>query len=144
MLKLNLPQYNFKIIESKIYDSIRKKYIALTPEEWVRQNFIQYLINEKNYIASLLSIESEIKLGNIKKRCDIIVYKNTIPTVIVECKAPHIEINQTTFDQITRYNFALNVKYLMVTNGILHYFCKIDYENKSYSFLTDIPDFKEL
>jgi hypothetical protein len=111
-----------------------------TPEEWVRQNFIQYLIQEKGYPASLMAVEMGIDVLNTKKRCDIVLY-NALgkPTIIVECKAPSIKIGQDTFDQIARYNLTLNTNYLIVTNGLQHYVCIMDHENKCYHFLEEIP-----
>ncbi len=147
MYKLNLPTYKFKIIKKDakhyIFDAIRKKNIFLTPEEWVRQHFVQYLITEKKYPKSLIALEKEIKVNGLKKRFDILVFNNKGEhEIIVECKAPTIKINQTTFDQIARYNLQLKAKYLIVTNGLKHYYCKIDFENKKYLFLEDVPCYK--
>jgi len=146
MIKLNLPEYSFNIrnLETtpEIFDSIRKKYVALSPEEWVRQNFVKYLIKEKNYPKSLLAIEKEITVNRLKKRCDVVIYNRDLkPIVIVECKSPSIKINQASFDQAARYNLSLNVKYIIITNGINHYCCAIDEENKSYSFVEGIPNY---
>lgn len=144
MIKLNLPDYSFKFKnkENKLYifDIIRKKYVMLTPEEWVRQNFIFYLSEEKNYPKSLISIEKEFKINNLIKRSDILIFdKMGLPNIIVECKAPKIKITQDTFDQIARYNLKIQAKYLIVTNGLEHFFCKLDHENMKYDFLTEIP-----
>jgi hypothetical protein len=149
MEMLNLPTYSFKIksINNKehIFDEIRKKYVALTPEEWVRQNFIRYMIETLAIPASLIAVEMSIKLNKLSKRCDIVVYdKNGNAILIVECKAPSIKINQKTFDQITRYNINFKVPYLIVTNGINHYCCKIDYEKSSFTFLEEIPTYLEM
>jgi hypothetical protein len=149
MEKLNLPQYPIKIKEEGgkqfIFDSIRKKYLLLTPEEWVRQNFIQYLIQEKDFKASLIAIEIGLKLNELKKRADIVIYdENAHPTVLIECKAPKVKIKQETFEQISRYNMVFKVPYLVVTNGLNHYCAKINYKENSYEFLTGIPRFKEL
>jgi hypothetical protein len=146
---LNLPVYLFKTKSdgqiTKIFDSIRRKYVTLTPEEWVRQNFIQYLIAEKKYPASLLAIEMPIKFNSLKKRGDIVVFHNSgSQLLMVECKAPEVKINQQVFDQIARYNLSLKVKYLVVTNGLEHYCCLMDHANKSYLFLEQIPDYSEL
>jgi hypothetical protein len=144
MQALNLPKYSLKLksegLKTFIFDCIRKKYLVNTPEEWVRQNFIQYLIQEKGYPASLMAVEMGIDVLNTKKRCDIVLY-NALgkPTIIVECKAPSIKIGQDTFDQIARYNLTLNTNYLIVTNGLQHYVCIMDHENKCYHFLEEIP-----
>ena len=149
MTKLNLPEYQFKIqtVEnrSQIFDAIRKKYVALTPEEWVRQNFVQYLIHEKQFPKSLIAIEMEIKYNQMKKRGDVVVYdKSGSPIVMIECKAPAVKITQDTFDQIARYNLVLNVKYLIVTNGLDHYCCQMDHQKQSYNFLEEIPKYQQM
>ncbi len=149
MEKLNLPEYEFRIRKREgrpeIFDTFRKKFVALTPEEWVRQNFLMYLVNEKEYPGSLIAVEAGLKLYNRIKRTDIVVYSNLgKPVLIVECKAPEVTINQKAFDQIARYNMALRVKYLIVTNGINHYCCLLDYANNSIKYLKDIPDYKNL
>jgi hypothetical protein len=148
MFQLNLPFYNISLKEENgnhfIFDDIRKKYLRLTPEEWVRQNFVKYLIDEKKYPASLIVIEKGLKLNELTKRADVLIYKNSSPILLVECKAPTVKINQNTFDQISRYNLTFKVPYLMVTNGMSHYCCQIDFENNSYHFLEDIPEFVEL
>ena len=147
--KLNLPEYKFRFREAgqkkQIFDSFRKKFVAFTPEEWVRQNFLMYLTLGKNYPSSLVAVEAGLQLYKRKKRTDIVVYNNTgKPVLIVECKAPDIKISQDVFDQIARYNMALQVNYLIVTNGLEHYCCLLDYENNSYQFLKEIPDYKNL
>ena len=148
MQDLNLPKYSlkFKTQEGKtyIFDPIRKKYLVNTPEEWVRQNFIQFLVQEKGYPASLMAVEMGIDVLNTKKRCDIVLY-NTMgkPHIIVECKAPSIKIAQDTFDQIARYNLTLKTEFLIVTNGLQHYVCVMDHENKCYHFLKEIPNYKK-
>ncbi|MBL7883379.1 MAG: type I restriction enzyme HsdR N-terminal domain-containing protein [Bacteroidia bacterium] len=146
MQELNLPQYPFKIreFESKvqIFDSIRKKYLVLTPEEWVRQHFIQYLIQEKNYPQSLITIEIGLKYNQLQKRADILVYnKQGKPYLMVECKAPEVKISQDTFHQIALYNMVFKVNYLVVTNGLYHYCCEMDYHQNTYRFLPEIPLF---
>lgn len=147
MFKLNLPKYNFKLSKKDnkvyIYDFIRKKKIFLTPEEWVRQHFIQFLINEQNYSKNLIAVEKEIKVNNLKKRFDILVFNNLGGhEIIVECKAPTVKINQSAFDQIARYNLRINATYLIVTNGLEHYYCKMDFKNKKYIFLEKCPEYK--
>ncbi len=147
MQKLNFPQYTFRFknSENKIaaFDEIRKKFIILTPEEWVRMHTIQYLISEKNYPKSLINVEKQLKLGKRIKRYDIVVY-NTLGEIhiIVECKAPSIKITQDTFDQIARYNMSLDASYLMVTNGLDHYYCQLDYELEKYNFLESLPSYQ--
>ncbi|MCB2194767.1 MAG: type I restriction enzyme HsdR N-terminal domain-containing protein [Bacteroidetes bacterium] len=146
MKRLNLPTYSFniKLIEQRkhIFDFIRKKFVILTPEEWVRQNFLRYLVDEKNYPASLIAIEKEFKLNNLSKRSDAVVYnKMGKPFLIVEFKAPDVKIDQKVFDQIARYNMKLKVNYLMVSNGMEHYCCMLDYSKNSYVFLKEIPNF---
>ena len=131
MQKLNLPTYNFKFKSSEnktlIFDKLRKKYMVLTPEEWVRQHFVYFLIEEKKYPISLIALEKQLTINNRKKRTDILVF-NTAgnPEIIVECKAPSIKITQATFDQIARYNLKLKATYLIVTNGLEHFYCKMD------------------
>jgi len=147
MESLNLPTYSFnlKLIEQRkyIFDFIRKKYVILTPEEWVRQNFLKYLVEEKKYPASLIVVEKEFKLNNLSKRSDAVVYnKQGNPFLIIECKAPSVKIDQIVFEQIARYNMQLQVNYLIVTNGLSHYCCKIDFEKQSYLFLKEVPDYK--
>lgn len=150
MKNLNLPDYKFNLKKSKvgkteIFDKCRRKYIILTPEEWVRQNFIQFLISEKNVPQSLISVEKEIILNKTKKRPDIVVFtKNAKPKIIIECKAPEIKITQDVLDQIARYNISLRVEYLIVTNGMTHICCKIDYQNHSFEFLENIPDYIDI
>lgn len=146
MQKLNLPSYTFKLKSNEnktlIFDNLRKKYVVLTPEEWVRQHFAQWMIQEKNYPISLIAIEKQLVINNLKKRTDIVVFSSEgHPNIIVECKAPHIKITQDTFDQIARYNLKLNANFLIVTNGLQHFFCKLDKENKTYVFLRDIPEY---
>lgn len=146
MQELNFPKFSFRFKNSEnkvsIFDTIRKKFVILQPEEWVRQHCVHYLITEKGYPKSLINIEKELKVNQLKKRYDIVIY-NTDGSIhlIVECKAPKIEIKQDTFDQIARYNLELNATYLMVTNGINHYYCQMDFENEKYNFLKDIPGF---
>lgn len=147
MQKLNFPTYSFRFKNSEnkrlIFDAIRKKFVVLQPEEWVRQHCIQYLIQVKNYPKSLINVEKELKINTLKKRYDIVVFKpDGSIHLIVECKAPTININQETFDQIARYNLELNATYLMVTNGINHYYCQMDFEKERYTFLKEIPDYK--
>ena len=144
MLALNLPGFAPKVAEKDgkrmIFDPVRQKYVALTPEEWVRQHFVNYLITRKSYPKELLANEVLVKLNGTSKRCDTVAYNRFLePLVIVEYKAPHINITNTVFDQIARYNMVLRVEYLIVSNGLNHYCCKIDYNNRTYTFLEGIP-----
>lgn len=146
MQKLNFPFYSFRFKNSEnktlIYDEIRKKFVVLQPEEWVRQNCVQFLIHEKGYPKSLINVEKELKVNNLRKRYDIVIFNpDGSIHVIVECKSPKIVIAQNTFDQIARYNLTLNATYLMVTNGINHYYCSINIEAERYLFLKDIPNY---
>ena len=126
----------------QVFDVIRKKYFVLTPEEWVRQHFIHYLNNEKNYPMGLMGVEKMVKYNALKTRADIVLYtREGKAKMIVECKAPNIKITQDTFNQIAKYNFKLKVEYLVVTNGIQHFCCRMDYENNKITFLDDIPTF---
>lgn len=146
MQRLNLPEYKLKVISeqgrTQIFDSVRRKYFVLTPEEWVRQNFIAFLNEEKGYPLSLMAVEKGIKVNNLAKRCDIVIY-NTAgdPNIIVECKAPKVSISQETFDQAARYNMRLKVNYLVVTNGMQHFCCYIDHIKGTFAYLSEIPDF---
>ncbi len=140
MIKINYPAFSFKIKveENKeiIFDEVRKRWVKLTPEEWVRQNMIQFLLQTAKYPASLFSIEKEIKLGDLRKRCDIIVYKASLPWMIIECKEPNVPINEVTLQQILRYHLALPVPYLCLSNGTDVYL----FEKKQHSFI-EIKEF---
>jgi len=149
MQELNLPHYPIAIktdhSKTLILDIIRKKYVILTPEEWVRQHFVHFLINEKKVPATLIAIEQSLRLNRLEKRSDIVVYDNKlIPLLVVECKAPEINISQKAFDQIARYNMTINARYLIVTNGLQHFACYMDHEKQAYTFLPDIPTYNEL
>ena len=149
MFRLNLPQYPIKIQEKgekrQIFDFLRRKWVALTPEEWVRQHFTHYLVEQKGYPKGLLANEVELKIGEKKLRCDtLLYYKELRPRMIIEYKAPNIQLQQKTFDQISAYNLLLKVDYLVVSNGLRHYCCKMDYERQSYQFLEDIPNYESL
>jgi len=143
---LNFPSYNFRIKNSEnntyIFDVIRKKFVVLQPEEWVRQNCIQFLINEKNFPVNLINVEKVVRINGLNKRYDIIVYNSDGSIfLIVECKAPKVKISQSAFDQIARYNLTLKASYLMVTNGLNHYFCTIDHNLGIYNFLKELPSY---
>ena len=147
MKQLQCPTYSFRFKNSEnkvaIFDEIRKKFIIISPEEWVRQHVVQFLLQEKKYPKSHINVEKLIKINNLTKRYDIVVYKpDGDITILVECKAPEVKVTQSTFDQIARYNMTLKAEYLMVTNGLNHYFCKMDYENEKYDFLQELPEYQ--
>ena len=149
MNKLNLPEYSFRLTnrgdQVLIFDPLRKKQVILTPEEWVRQNFIQFLIREKQYPESHIKVEMGLKLYKLSKRSDIVVFgKHGNPLLLVECKAPSVKISQKVFDQIARYNLTLKVDFLIVTNGREHFCCKLNFSEGSYSFLKEIPAYPHI
>ena len=149
MVRLNLPPYPIKITEKGakryIFDFLRRKYVALTPEEWVRQHFVHFLVEHKGYPKGLLANEVELKAGEKRLRCDTLLYTaDTYPRMIIEYKAPTIQIQQKTFDQISAYNLLLKVDFLIVSNGLQHHCCKMDYDTQSYTFLEGIPDYEKL
>lgn len=144
--QLNFPTYTFRFKNSEnklsIFDDIRKKFIVLTPEEWVRQHCVNFLMIEKKYPKSLINVEKELFINGRKKRYDIVVYNSDGSiNILIECKAPKVPITQKTFDQIAQYNLTLNANLLMVTNGLNHYYCQLDYDNERYQFLKDIPEY---
>ncbi len=148
MQKLNLPEYDFrtKTEEGKvfIFDNLRKKFVVLTPEEWVRQNFIQYLKTEKKYPETLMAVEKQIMVNHNQRRFDLLIYsRNGQPYLIAEFKAPGVKISQETFDQVVRYNMALRVERVVVSNGLQHFACEIDYTKNSFSYLPEIPPYCE-
>jgi hypothetical protein len=148
MQTLNLPVYSFKIREDgkrvQIFDPFRKRYLVLNPEEWVRQHFLQYLVQDKKYPASLIRIETALKYNQLVKRADILVHnKLGNPHLMVECKAPTVKITQDAFDQVARYNMTFKVKYLVVTNGMNHFCCEMDYIANTYCYLKEIPLFEQ-
>lgn len=149
MLALNLPKFEVKVSVQNgkpvLFDRLRRKYVIITPEEWVRQHFINFLITEKQYPENLIANEIGIKLNNTQKRCDTVVYDSQLmPLVIIEYKAPSVDITMNVFDQIVRYNMVLKANYLIVSNGLKHFCCKIDYEKGDYRFLEEIPDYSKL
>ena len=146
MQQLNLPPYDARIAEkdgrTTIFDVIRRKYVALTPEEWVRQHFVHFLIGQKGYPKGLLVNETQLRVGDKRLRCDTVLYNKVMqPRMIIEYKAPHIQIQQKTFDQIVVYNLLLHADYLIVSNGLQHYCCHIDYASGTYRFVEDIPSY---
>lgn len=141
---LNLPPYPFKLTQNGdalfIFDALRKKKLLLTPEEWVRQHFVQFLISDKKYPKTLIKLEGGLKINTLQNRTDIVVFdKQGLPFILVECKAAGIKINQKVFDQAARYNTFYSVKYLVVSNGLVHYYCQMDYKNNTYTFLNELP-----
>jgi len=143
---LSLPIYKLKMKSEEektyIFDVVRKKYLLLTPEEWVRQNFIHYLNKEKKYPLGLMGVEQMVKYNSLKTRADIVMYNTEgKANIIVECKAPNVKITQDTFNQIAKYNSQLKVKYLLVTNGMNHYCCKMNYEKNEIVFLEEVPNY---
>jgi len=148
---MNLPQLNLPIAALKtklvdgttqVFDQVRKKYLILTPEEWVRQHFIHYLNQEKDYPLGLMGVEQMVKYNRMQTRADIILYTaDGKPNMIVECKAPNVKITQDAFNQIAKYNFKLQVPFLVVTNGMKHYCCKMDYDTSDIKFLEEIPTY---
>ncbi|MBE0649825.1 MAG: type I restriction enzyme HsdR N-terminal domain-containing protein [Bacteroidales bacterium] len=149
-MDLNLPGYDVRVRESEngdkeIFDSFRRKYVKLTPEEWVRQHFLHFLSDEKEYPATLISVEKQLIILGRSKRFDAVVFKNDgTPSVLIEFKAPSVKLNQNVVEQVASYNFALHANFLIVSNGLSHYCCKMDYENRTYNLMSEIPFFKEL
>jgi len=146
MQRLNFPDYAFSVRQPEkpeIFDPIRKRYVALTPEEWVRQHVIRYLLENKGYPSGLLSVEGSVRLYNTKKRYDIAAFsRDQRPLVIVECKAPEVPVNDKVVDQVIRYNMALPAPYLMITNGLVHIFLKM--ESNQCIQINEIPDFSQI
>ena len=149
MVTLNLPSYASKVKQEGdrrfIFDSLRRKYVALTPEEWVRQHFVHYLIDHLGYPTALLANEVELQIGAKKLRCDSLLYTQELtPRMIIEYKAPNVALTKRVFDQISDYNLLLKVDYLIVSNGLRHICCKMDYEHHGYSFLEAIPRYENI
>ena len=150
-MDMNMPQLNLpnavlktKLVEgtTQVFDAVRKKYLVLTPEEWVRQHFIHYLNSEKKYPLGLMGVEQMVKYNEQSTRADIVLYTNEgKPNMIVECKGPKVKITQDAFNQIAKYNFKLRVDFLVVTNGIQHFCCSMDYESNKITFLEEIPSY---
>jgi len=149
MWQLNLPEYIFRIKKQTdrllIFDSQRKRYVSLTPEEWVRQNFIRFLVEVKGYPAALLAIEKQLNMNGMKKRCDAILFdKDAKPIMIIELKAPNVPISQSTFDQVAVYNAKLKVDFFMISNGMEHFCCRVNTKTARYEYFPEIPDYKSL
>ena len=149
MQELNLPKYEIRVSRQKgrltIFDFLRRRYVALTPEEWVRQHFTHFLVGHKGYPKGLLANEVELTIGDKSLRCDSVLYDRELrPRMIIEYKSPHIKLTQKVFQQIATYNFLLHVDYLVVSNGMEHHCVKMDYDNQKYLFLDDIPDYEKI
>lgn len=150
-MSLNLPEFDIQLRRDdatgamQVYDQLRQKWVALTPEEWVRQHFVNYLITEHGYPRALMANEVGLRLNNTLRRCDTVVYSRSAePIAIVEYKAQTVKITQHVFDQIARYNMVLNAPVLIVSNGITHYCCRYDFEHKKYRYLREIPAYKDI
>jgi hypothetical protein len=149
MVSLNLPEFafNFKDEAGKrfIFDTIRHKYLLLSPEEWVRQNFVRYLVENKKYPQALIALEMPFTMNEANLRSDIVIYnRHGKIVVLVECKSPQITLSQQVFDQAAGYNLKLNSEILIITNGMSHYCCRLDYKNRKWVFLNEIPDYDKL
>ena len=149
MISLNFPKYSLRIKsrENKplVFDPVRKKYVLLTPEEWVRQHCLHFLIRDRGYPAGRTLVERQLVVEGLEKRIDIgVCHPDGRILLLVECKAPDVPIDQGVFDQIARYNWKARAGFLMVTNGMNHYYCQIDYARQRYTFLKDLPAFAEL
>jgi type I site-specific restriction endonuclease len=149
MQPLNFPEYEFRITskdgKQQVFDIARKKFVALTPEEWVRQHVLHHLHKEKSVPLSLIGVEVKLKLNSLVKRADVVVYERTgKPLMLIECKSPQISVSQLVFDQAARYDMIFHVNFMLITNGISHYCCKFNHEEHTYSFLPDIPLYEEM
>jgi hypothetical protein len=149
VIQLNLPGIEFKsrtvANQQQIFDPVRRKYVALTPEEWVRQHFVQYLISHLKVPMSHIAVEKSLRVNNLAKRADIVIFKGGLkPILAVECKAPSVEINEEVFYQVLRYNMALRVDYLVLTNGLRHIYCKVNYEGQNAVFIEELPFYDQL
>ena len=146
MQQLAFPRYEFRFKNTKnkpgVFDVVRKKFVVLTPEEWVRQQCVRYLNEALHYPLSLINVEKQLEVSGLKKRYDVVVFTPEGKIrILVECKAPSVAITQETFDQIARYNLSLQADLLMVTNGLAHYYCQLDYEHGRYNFLAELPPY---
>jgi hypothetical protein len=149
MMQLNLPHFTFRTTQKEgktlIFDAYRHRWVKLNPEEWVRQHFVRYLVEEKHYPASLMALERSLRFNSQDFRADVVAFATSgKPLLIVECKAPEVKITQKVFDQIVRYNFEFQVDFLIVTNGLSHFCCQIDKTNQTYEFLKEIPEYSEI
>lgn len=150
LTQLNFPNYKFRVRKfgnnkHQIFDKVRKKFVVLTPEEWVRQNLVEFMVVEKYFPLSLLAIEKQLLLNNTKKRTDILVYNNKLePLLIAECKAPEIKLDSKTITQALRYNLVYNVSYLFITNGLEHYFFYKDKSSSEWNLGEKFPEYTDL
>lgn len=149
MQPLNFPPFSLPLRRfngrEEIYDQVRKKYVTLTPEEWVRQHVVEYLVREKQVPVNLLAVEKKLEINSLAKRFDVVVFnRNVQPLMLVECKAPGVRVGEKVFDQAARYNLSLNAGLFLITNGIEHFCCRIDFENRYYVFLNEIPSYSEM
>ncbi len=149
MQRLNLPTYSFNIKSldkgEQIFDICRNKWVALTPEEWVRQNLLHYFTTDLHYPTGLVAIELSIRINGLNRRCDMVVFnRRGAPVMIVECKASDVKLEQKTFDQVARYNINFQVPYLLISNGIKHFCAVLDQSNRKYRFLESFPDYSTL
>jgi len=149
MQQLNFPHCDFKVrnigSRPEIFDPVRRKFVTLTPEEWVRQNLIMYVTLIKGYPISMIGVEKQLMLNKMPRRFDLVIFRrNGSPLLLAECKAPEVDITEKTFDQAARYNMLLQAEFFLITNGLEHYPCRLDYLNKQYIFIEDIPDFNDL
>lgn len=149
MQKLNLPEYPVKKRtvdgQQQIFDEIRRKYVALIPEEWVRQHFINYLVNDKGFPKGLVAVEHPLTINRVNHRADIVAFSSDgKPLVVVECKAPDVAIDQSVIQQISRYNILLKAPILILTNGLVHYCVSIDFDNNTSSSFDSIPLYQDI
>jgi len=147
MLPLSFPTYDFRFRNDNgrttVFDEIRRKFVVMTPEEWVRQHVVQFLMTDRGFPKSLINVEKMLRVNGLTRRYDVVVFNpDGSIRVLVECKAPEVAITQSVFDQIARYNLTMDAEFLMVTNGLSHYYCKLDYENSRYEFLPELPTYK--
>jgi type I site-specific restriction endonuclease len=147
MLKLNFPDYQFRISceddRQLIFDPVRRKFVALTPEEWVRQHLIAFLTTTANVPLTLIGVEKQIRINRLEKRFDLVVFsRNGSPLLLAECKAPNISLTEQVFDQASRYNLILNVRYFILTNGLVHYMCELNYREKKLEILEEMPELR--
>ena len=149
MQLLNFPPFQFRLRtlnhRQEIFDPVRRKFVTLTPEEWVRQHIIAYLTIIKGFPVSIIGVEKQLIVNKLTKRFDLVIYtRNATPLVLIECKAPGVEITEKTFDQAARYNMLLKAEYFLISNGLEHYSCRIDYKHKQYIFIEEIPHFDQI
>jgi hypothetical protein len=149
MLQLNFPEFGYRLRQTRglteIFDIVRKKFVALTPEEWVRQHLLHYMVEQKNIPATLIGVEKMLVVNGLRKRYDLVVFSRSgMPALLAECKAPEVQITASVFDQAARYNLSLNATYFVITNGLQHFACQLDYQNKRYIFIEEIPGYSQI